>query len=125
MLIASTSVSAQYAGVTVLNNGFGVGVGAISNKVSMEVGIVFPIMDLRNPNIYSLKGGYEFDFGNNFNFTPIVGAALLKVAANKIIKPIYGFELGKDAHIGRGFITATVIAKSVYYGVGMKVIFNK
>lgn len=134
MLILSLNVSAQYAGVTVLNKGIGVNVGAFSNKVSMEIGLVFPIMALQNPNVYSLRGGYEIDFGDNFNFTPVVGAALLKirtwtfndaVIVYKAIKPIYGVELGKDAHIGRGFITATFVGKSAYYGLGMKVFFNR
>ena len=134
MIIISFNVNAQHAGVTVLNKGFGLDVGAVSNNVMMEIGLVFPLIDLQNPNVYSLKGGYEIKFGDNFNFTPIIGAALLKirtwnyndaVVVYKVIKPMYGIELGKDAHIGQGFITAKFIDKTIYYGLGMKVFFNK
>ena len=136
MLIISLNVSAQYAGISVINKGIGVNAGFTANKVNLQAALTFPLYNLENNNTYSLSTGYEINLTNdekdNYTLTPSVGAALIKsrtwnkmdaVTVHSNIKPMYGLELGKDAFMGRVFLQANYM-DGLYYGVGMKVFFN-
>ena len=137
MIIISLNVNAQFAGVSVINKGIGVNAGILINNVNIQAGLTFPIVNLENSNTYSLTAGYQLNLTNddkdNYSFTPLIGAALIKsrtwdakdaMSVHQNIKAMYGAELGKDSYMGRVFIN-TNYADALYYGIGMKVFFNR
>ena len=137
MLIISLNVNAQYAGVSLINKGISVNAGILANKVAIQAALTLPITNLENSNTYSLTAGYQLNLTNddkdNYSLTPFVGAALLRsrtwdakdaMTVHQNIKPMYGAELAKDAFMGRVFINANY-SDALYYGIGMKVFFNR
>ena len=137
MLIISLNVNAQFAGVSLINKGMSVNAGILADKVAIQAALTFPITNLQNANTYSLTAGYQLNLTNddadNYSLTPFVGAALLRsrtwdakdaMTVYQNIKPMYGAELAKDAFMGRVFINANY-SDALYYGIGMKVFFNR
>lgn len=137
ILILSLNVNAQYVGVGVINKGICAVTGFTANKINVQAALTFPITNLQNDNTVSLSAGYELNLTNddkdNYTLTPSIGAALVKsrtwdikdvMTVHSNIKPILGVEIGKDAFMGRVFIQANYI-NSMYYGMGMKVFFNR
>lgn len=137
MLLISLNVNAQYAGVSLINKGMSVNAGILADKVAIQAALTFPITNLQNANTYSLTAGYQLNITNddadNYSFTPFVGAALLRsrtwdakdaMTVHQNIKPMYGAEIAKDAYMGRVFINANY-SDALYYGIGIKVFFNR
>ena len=137
MIIISLNVNAQFAGVSVINKGLGVNAGILTNKVVIQAALTFPIINLENANTYSLSAGYQLNITNddkdNYSFTPLIGAARIRsrtwnakdaMSVQQSIKAMYGAEFGKDAYMGRVFINANY-SDALYYGIGMKVFFNR
>lgn len=137
MLILSLHVNAQYAGISIINKGVSVNAGILADKVAIQAALTFPITNLQNANTYSLTAGYQLNLttydADNYSFTPSIGAALLRsrtwgakdaMTVHQNIKPMYGAELAKDAFMGRVYIQANY-SDALYYGIGMKVFFNR
>ena len=152
LLIIHCSVLAQpYIGTSVINKGFGATAGILADKFDLAFNFQRPFTCVMSPTSTSLSLGYMINITNdeedNYTITPSFGIVNSKfkviVPANtrydkyedatpyERLKTIrtgnayYNIELGKDAYMGRVFIKSTYFTNHLYYGIGMKVFFNR
>lgn len=153
MLILNISVYAQpYIGTSVINKGFGATVGVIAdNRFDVAFNYQQPFICVLSPISTSLSVGYIINITNdeedNYTITPSFGIVSSKfkivIPANtrydkyedatpyERIKTIrtgnayYNIELGKDSYMGRVFVKSSYFGNHLYYGIGMRVFFNR
>lgn len=152
MLIIHCAVFAQgYMGVSIINKGFGATAGVVTGSTDIAFNVQRPFIDLMQPTIFSLSIGKIINLTNeesdNYSITPSFGVADSKVKRvvvagqmnkdyNKCMSyetletvrkfsAYYSLELGKDAYLGRVFIKGTYTDTRLFYGLGMRIFFNK
>jgi len=144
LLISTSAIAQPYIGLSVHNSGVGAQLGILAESIDVALAIKAPLTKVDVPTIVSLTVGKQFLLTqreeDNYSFTISAGAAFTSVkdftaynadptgqtgiATVTSTSIIYGLQVGKDAYLGRVFISANY-CKGMYYGLGMRIFFNR
>jgi len=144
LLISITTPAQPFIGLQLFNQGAGIQLGYLVNKIEFTAAYKTPITRNDIPAFASLSIGKQILLSNapadNFSITPSIGIANYRVqdftkynadplglaAIEQVSKimPMYSIELGKDSYLGRYFISAGYCG-AMYYGIGLKIFTNR
>lgn len=136
ILIPLSGIAQPYVSIGIQNKGANGSIGYIAKTIDLQAQYKFPLTSATESRIASLTVGKKFNLSkkeqDNYVITPLVGIGFLKsgvigkdnalIPVNSI-KPVYGIEIGKDAHMGRISAFVRYIDK-IYYGLSMRIFFR-
>lgn len=142
ILFTVISLQAQpFLSVAATTKGEGLSIGYLEPHSGIELSTGYNVHLYREdvPAIFNLSLGkrtlLSHQDKDNFTITPSIGYAVYSVKdftnfekdevhgeiiQIRLIRPIYGLELGKDWYLGRLYINANYCNKS-FFGIGMRV----
>jgi len=142
--LADNLFSQPYLGLSMTNKGPSIQLGAMADKVEISASYRHPMTRNDVFSVLSFQIGRQIlitrkDEGN-YILTPSIGYGYLRrkdfteydlnrladapIENVEVFAPVYSLEFGKDAYLGRAFISATY-SKELYFSIGMKMFTHR
>jgi hypothetical protein len=107
-----------FIGVSYNTIGHSLQLGVKNENRVLTIGYSFPITSAINPALVFGTVGHQFNLGKDYAITTATGFSFYNTI--KSVKQIATFEVSKDIHNGRLFITANY-CKVFFAGAGFKI----
>lgn len=133
-----------FLGLGMTNKGPSMQLGAMSDKIEISASYRRPMVRNDTYSILSFQIGRQILITrkdeDNYSFTPSIGYGYLRkkdfteynmnrlsdahIENIAVFAPVYSLEFGKDAYLGRAFISANY-CKELYFSIGIKMFTHR
>jgi hypothetical protein len=144
MCCLADNFAQPFLGLGMTNKGVLIQLGAMSNKIEISASYRHPTIRNDVFSVLSFQIGRQISITrkdeDNYSFTPSIGYGYLRrqdfteyniirlseapIENVKVFAPIYSLEFGKDAYLGRAFISASY-CKELYFSIGIKMFTHR
>lgn len=144
LCFADNLFSQPFLGLSMTNKGPSIQLGAMSDKTEISASYRPPMVRNDVYNVLSFQVGRQILITkkeqDNYSLTPSIGYGYLRkkdftkydmdrlghtpIENVELFAPVYSLEFGKDAYLGRAFLSASY-CKELYFSIGIKMFTHR